>query len=109
MGIGPRKLRPSRKIRVMRSVPSGGGGGSTMPAGSVTSAPEAVRSLTLIEPVLFAAAPEAAFRAYAGAAAAAFTARETYRVRMEDLGKPNAVPVPKAKYDRLRAEALANR
>ena len=43
------------------------------------------------------------------AAAAAFTARETYRVRMEDLGKPNAVPVPKAEYDRLRAEALANR
>lgn len=43
------------------------------------------------------------------AAAAAFSARETYRVRMEDLGNPNAVPVPKAEYDRLRAEALANR
>ncbi|MEJ8848675.1 MFS transporter [Variovorax rhizosphaerae] len=42
------------------------------------------------------------------AAIAAFTARETYRVRMKDLGNPNAVPVPKAEYDRLREQAVAD-
>jgi MFS family permease len=41
------------------------------------------------------------------AAIAAFTARETYRVRMKDLGDANAVPVPKAEYDRLREQTLA--
>ncbi len=40
------------------------------------------------------------------AAIAAWTARETYRVHMNDLGKPNAVPVPKEEYDRLRAQTL---
>ncbi|WP_028713074.1 MFS transporter [Paracoccus sp. J55] len=43
------------------------------------------------------------------AAAAAWSARETYRVRIEDLGKPNAAPVPKAEYDHLRTEAAASR
>ncbi|MBD9529653.1 MFS transporter [Paracoccus sp. PAR01] len=43
------------------------------------------------------------------AAAACWSARETYRVRMEDLGNPNAVPVPVDDYDRLRNQALANR
>ncbi len=47
------------------------------------------------------------------AAIAAFTARETYRVRMRDLGNPNAVPIPKADYDRMRQalidEKLVNR
>ncbi|MEJ8825976.1 MFS transporter, partial [Variovorax humicola] len=42
------------------------------------------------------------------AAVAAWTARETYRVHMNDLGNPNAVPVPKAEYDRLRAQAVAS-
>ncbi|MEJ8856174.1 MFS transporter [Variovorax robiniae] len=41
------------------------------------------------------------------AAIAAFTARETYRVRMKDLGDVNAVPVPKAEYDRLREQSMA--
>lgn len=41
------------------------------------------------------------------AAAAAWSARETYRVHMDDLGDPRAVPVDKATYDRLRAETLA--
>jgi MFS family permease len=40
------------------------------------------------------------------AAIAAWTARETYRVPMNDLGDPNAVPVPKAEYDRLREKAV---
>ncbi len=40
------------------------------------------------------------------AAIAAWTARETYRVHMNDLGQPGAVPVPKDEYDRLRAQTL---
>ena len=41
------------------------------------------------------------------AAIAAWSARETYRVRIHDLGKRGALPVPKPEYDRLRAETLA--
>ena len=41
------------------------------------------------------------------AAIAAFTARETYRVHLNDLGHRDAIPVPKNDYDRLRAEATA--
>ena len=40
------------------------------------------------------------------AASAAWSARETYRVHMNDLGDPNAIPVPKPEYDRLREQAL---
>jgi MFS family permease len=40
-------------------------------------------------------------------ALAALSARETYRVRLEDLGRPKAVPVPKQEYDDIRAQALA--
>ena len=36
------------------------------------------------------------------AAIAAFTARETFRVHMNDLGSNDAVPVPKEEYDRIR-------
>jgi MFS family permease len=42
------------------------------------------------------------------AALAALSARETYRIRMEDLGNPNAVPVPKPEYDRLREQSIAD-
>ncbi|MEP6721542.1 MAG: MFS transporter [Variovorax sp.] len=42
------------------------------------------------------------------AAIAAFTARETYRVHMNDLGDANAVPVPKPEYERLRERTLAD-
>jgi MFS family permease len=41
------------------------------------------------------------------ASLAAFSARETSRIHMNDLGKKDAVPVPKAEYDRLRIEAKA--
>jgi MFS family permease len=41
------------------------------------------------------------------AAVAAFSARETYRVHMKDLGRPDAVPVSKQEYDRMRAHTLA--
>jgi MFS family permease len=41
------------------------------------------------------------------AAIAAFSARETYRVHLNDLGDPKAVPVPKPEYDRMRALAVS--
>jgi len=37
------------------------------------------------------------------AAVAAWSARETYRIQIKDLGQPNAVPVDKDVYDRMRA------
>ena len=40
------------------------------------------------------------------AAISAWTARETYRVHMKDLGDKNAVPVPKAEYDALRRQTI---
>jgi MFS family permease len=42
------------------------------------------------------------------AAIAAYFSRETFRIHMDDLGKEGAVPVPKAEYDRIRAEAKAS-
>jgi MFS family permease len=39
------------------------------------------------------------------AALAAFSARETYRVHLNDLGNKNAPEVPKEEYERMRAEA----
>jgi MFS family permease len=41
------------------------------------------------------------------AALACMSARETYRVRMEDLGDPDAVPMPKEEYARLRKASAA--
>jgi MFS family permease len=41
------------------------------------------------------------------AAAAAYFTRETYRLRLNDLGRPNAVPVEKDEYHRLRDNELA--
>jgi MFS family permease len=41
------------------------------------------------------------------AALAALSARETYRIHMNDLGNANAVPVDKAEYDRMRAQSVA--
>jgi hypothetical protein len=38
------------------------------------------------------------------AAVAAWSARETYRIHLNDLGDPNAVPVDKQEYDRLRTQ-----
>ncbi|WP_426198959.1 MFS transporter [Pseudomonas sp. DC3200b2] len=39
------------------------------------------------------------------AALAAFTAKETYRIPMEDLGKRDATPVEKRDYDAMRSQA----
>ena len=47
-----------------------------------------------------------AFGICAIAAIAAFTARETYRVHLNDLGHRDAMPVPKDEYDRIRAQTL---
>jgi MFS family permease len=41
------------------------------------------------------------------AAIAAWSARETYRIHISDLGHPRAVPVDKQAYDRARAQAYA--
>ena len=41
------------------------------------------------------------------AAIAAWTARETYRVQMKDLGNPNAVPVPLAEYEQQREQTMS--
>jgi MFS family permease len=41
------------------------------------------------------------------AAIAAWTSQETYRIHLNDLGDPNARPIPKDEYDRLRREASA--
>jgi MFS family permease len=40
-------------------------------------------------------------------ALAAYTARETYRVRLSDLGKRDAVPVPEREYESLREKTLS--
>lgn len=42
------------------------------------------------------------------AALAALSARETYRIRMDELGTANATPVDKAEYDKLRLQSVAN-
>ncbi len=42
------------------------------------------------------------------AAIAALSARETYRIHLNDLGNPDAVPVPKAEYDRMREQTIAD-
>ena len=39
-------------------------------------------------------------------AIAAWSARESYRIRLNDLGDPNAVPMPKSEYDRMRASSI---
>lgn len=41
------------------------------------------------------------------AAAAAWSARETHRIHLNDLGQPDVVPVDKQTYDQLREQSLA--
>jgi MFS family permease len=73
--------------------------------------------LTALLPALFAAvAPPGSshipatigaitFAVTGVAAIAAWTARETYRVRLRDLGDPDAVPVDEREYRRLQSQA----
>jgi MFS family permease len=42
------------------------------------------------------------------AAVAAWSARETYRIHLNDLGDPGAIAVDKQDYDRMRAQTLAD-
>ena len=75
-------------------------------------------TITALLPALFAyAAPPGssnvpmtvgaiAFGVTVIAAIAAFSARETFRVHIRDLGHADAVPVPAAEYAALRAESL---
>jgi MFS family permease len=76
--------------------------------------------LTALLPALFAAlAPPGssnvpmtigalAFGVTIIASIAAWSARETYRVHLNDLGEPGATPVDKAEYDRLRQQSIAS-
>jgi MFS family permease len=41
------------------------------------------------------------------AALAAMSARETFRVHLNDLGDPRAIPIAKPEYDRMRAQTLS--
>ena len=41
-------------------------------------------------------------------AVAAMSARETYRLRIGDLGHPDAVPMSQEEYDRMRAASVAD-
>jgi len=75
-------------------------------------------TITALLPALFAAvAPPGSnniplivgsitFGATIVSALAAWSARETYRVRLSDLGNPNAVPIPKEQYEQLRDQTL---
>jgi MFS family permease len=77
-------------------------------------------TITALLPALFAAvAPPGstnvpitigaiAFAITVISAVAAMSARETYRIQMNDLGRPDAVPVEKREYDRIRAQILAD-
>lgn len=77
-------------------------------------------TITALLPALFAAvAPPGstniwltvgaiAFRVTIIASIAAYSARETYRIRLNDLGKPDAVPMSEQEYERLRADPMAD-
>ena len=76
-------------------------------------------TITALLPALFAAvAPPGStnipltigamtFAITAVAACAAYSARETYRIHLNDLGNSNAVPVAKPEYDSIRAQVIA--
>ena len=78
-------------------------------------------TITALLPALFAAvAPPGStnvpltiglitFAITAIAAVAASTARETYRIHLNDLGRRDAVPVPKPEYDAMRERAFGGR
>jgi|GEM_PF-6050633 len=40
------------------------------------------------------------------AAIACYTARETFRIHLNDLGDKNAVPIPREEYDRIRTTGV---
>jgi MFS family permease len=76
--------------------------------------------LTALLPAVFAAAAPPgsanvpmmvgalAFGVTVIAAIACWTARETYRIHLNDLGEPGAPPVDRSEYDRLRQQSIAS-
>jgi hypothetical protein len=42
------------------------------------------------------------------ASIACWTARETYRIHLNDLGEPGVPPVDRSEYDRLRRQSMAS-
>jgi MFS family permease len=76
--------------------------------------------LTALLPAVFAAAAPPgsanvpmtvgalAFGVTVIAAIACWTARETYRIHLNDLGEPGAPPVDRNEYDRLRQQSIAS-
>jgi Na+/melibiose symporter-like transporter len=76
--------------------------------------------LTALLPALFAAAAPPgsanvpmtvgalAFGVTVIASIACWTARETYRIHLNDLGEPGAPPVDRSEYDRLRQQSIAS-
>lgn len=71
-----------------------------LPALFATVAPPGSQNVPLVVGAI-------AFAICAVAAAAAWSTRETYRVRMNDLGNLEAAPVDQASYERLRDESIA--
>ncbi|WP_076997731.1 MFS transporter [Variovorax sp. KK3] len=72
-----------------------------LPALFATVAPPGAANIPLIVGSL-------AFGITVIAAIAALSARETYRVHMNDLGNADAVPVPKPEYERLRDKTISD-
>jgi MFS family permease len=72
-----------------------------LPALFATAAPPGSQNIPLTVGAL-------AFAVTVISSIAAMSARETYRIHMNDLGRPGAVPVSKEDYDRLRAQGLAS-
>jgi MFS family permease len=76
--------------------------------------------LTALLPAVFAAAAPPgsanvpmtvgalAFAVTVIASIACWTARETYRIHLNDLGEPGAPPVDRSEYDRLRQQSIAS-
>ncbi len=71
-----------------------------LPALFVTLAPPGTANIPLIIGAI-------AFGITVVAALAVFSARETFRVQLHDLGNPNARPLSRTEYERLRAQTLA--
>jgi len=72
-----------------------------LPALFATVAPPGAANIPLIVGSL-------AFGVTVISALAALSARETYRVHMNDLGNADAIPVAKPEYDRIREQTLAD-
>ena len=100
---GSNTRRPITRQPCLRSTPDRryGGGMSAAPETLfATVAPPGAANIPLTIGALTLAIT-------AVAAVAAWSARETYRIHMNDLGRPDAVPVSKPDYDRMRAQSLA--